>query len=66
MLKYISAAATFKFFSLTAQTKWAYRKLGNLIGQRRKIKNGLEDWRMINARDMLAEIEKGYLGEESK
>ena len=53
MIKYITVASALKMFSLTPQTRWAYRQLGNTVGQRMTMRKGLEEWRMMNAREIL-------------
>ena len=58
MLKYLVTAAALKFFSLTPQTKWAYRQLGNTLGQRARIRHGLDETRLRRAKDILELCER--------
>lgn len=46
MIKYLMTAAALKFFSATPQTRSGYRLLGNSLGQRKRIQNGL-DWEYV-------------------
>jgi SAM-dependent methyltransferase len=54
MFKYLATAAALKFFSLSPQTKKLYRQLGNAWGQKLKVSHGLEPWRLLNAKEILA------------
>jgi cyclopropane fatty-acyl-phospholipid synthase-like methyltransferase len=53
MIKYFTVAAALKFFSSSSQTKWAYRQLGNTLGQRMRIRRGLNTQRLDRARKIL-------------
>ncbi len=58
MIKYLTVAAALKFFSLTPQTKWAYRELGNTLGQKMRIRHGLDATRIRRAKEILRLCEK--------
>jgi SAM-dependent methyltransferase len=58
MIKYVMTATALKFFSLSPQTRQLYRLLGNTVGQRRRIHNGLSDKYVERARHMLDIYEK--------
>src|SRR5271165_3116361 len=58
MITYIGAAAMLKLFSMSPQTKWAYRQFGNIFGQRIRLKRGLEKWRLPEAKETLEIIER--------
>ncbi len=53
MIKYIMTAAALKMFSISPQTKWVYRQLGNTLGQRRRIQRGLGRPRLARAKKIL-------------
>jgi hypothetical protein len=53
MIKYLTVATALKFFSASTQTKWAYRQLGNTVGQRIRIRRGLNAQRLERARKIL-------------
>ncbi len=53
MVKYIMTAATLKMFSISSQTRWVYRQLGNTLGQRRRIQRGLGRPRLVRAKKIL-------------
>lgn len=61
MIRYVGAAATLKFFSISPETKWAYRQFGNIFGQRIRLKHGLEKWRLPAAKKSLDIIEKHHI-----
>jgi SAM-dependent methyltransferase len=80
MVRYVMAAAALKLFSSSPRTKQVYRLLGNTIGQRGRIKQGLsreyverakkilemcEKYRAIQNGDKLLEIGTGWLHWES-
>lgn len=54
MLKYIMTATALKAFSLSPQTKRGYRFLGNTLGQKRRIQEGLSRQYIDRARRILA------------
>jgi SAM-dependent methyltransferase len=58
MLRYMMTAAALKSFSLSPQTRRLYRWLGNTLGQRERIKRGLETPYMDRARKILELFEK--------
>lgn len=58
MIKYFTIAAALKFFSLTPQTKWAYRQLGNTLGQRARVRHGLDRTRLRRAKNILELCER--------
>lgn len=60
MLKYFAAATTLKLFSISPQTKRAYRYLGNILGQRFRLTHGLDKWRMMHARETLELCERHH------
>jgi predicted SAM-dependent methyltransferase len=60
MLKYITTAVALKAFSFTPQTKRAYRKLGNVMGQKKRIQTGLNQKYLGRARKFLELIEKHH------
>lgn len=58
MLKYAMTATALKVFSLSPQTRRGYRFLGNTVGQKKRIQNGL-DWHYIErAKNILALCEQ--------
>ena len=57
MIKYIGTAAALKCFSISPETKWAYRQFANILGQRIRMKRGLERWRMPRAKHILEVIQ---------
>jgi cyclopropane fatty-acyl-phospholipid synthase-like methyltransferase len=80
MFKYAMTATAFKMFSASPQTKQLYRLLGNTVGQKRRIREGLSDlyverakmilelckkYDAIHAGDRLLEIGTGWLHWES-
>src|ERR1700694_855372 len=80
MIKYVMTAAVLKLFSATPQTRQGYRLLGNTLGQRRRIRAGLdrkyvervkrllqwcEQYKAINEGDQMLEIGTGWLHWES-
>ncbi len=60
MIRYIGAAAALKVFSISPQTKWAYRQFGNLLGQRIRMEHGLAKWRMPDAKELVEIIERHH------
>jgi len=44
MFKYVLTAAVLKAFSLNDFTKWAYRKTGNVLGQRKRKKQNINEY----------------------
>jgi SAM-dependent methyltransferase len=54
LLRYLAVAAALKCFSLTPQTRRMYRWLGNTLGQRMRIRRGLDANRLRRAREILA------------
>ena len=60
MIKYTLMAATLKFFSLSSQTKRLYRFLGNTVGQRARVRRGLEQPYIERVQKILALFEKHY------
>jgi ubiquinone/menaquinone biosynthesis C-methylase UbiE len=67
MIKYLAVASAFKIFSVNSKTRWAYRQLGNTLGQRGLLRKELHGWQMKWAREILALINKHQLirdGEE--
>src|SRR3974377_1863310 len=60
MIRYLGTAATLKFFSISPQTKWVYRQLGNTLGQRMRMAHGLERWRLPVAKEILEVIERHH------
>lgn len=58
MIKYMMTATALKFFSLSSQTKHMYRWLGNNLGQRRRIRNGLSEKYIERAKHLLDVYEK--------
>ncbi len=80
MLKYIVTAKTLQLFSTSSQTKQMYRFLGNTLGQRRRIHEGLnqaylerakrllefcQKYALVQDGDKLLEIGTGWLHWES-
>jgi hypothetical protein len=53
MIKYIALAAALKCFSASPQAKWVYRQLGNTLGQKRRIRHGLDMFRVDRVRKLL-------------
>lgn len=60
MIKYVITAAELKLFSTSPQTKQIYRLLGNTLGQRRRIRHGLDEQYMERARWILKLCEKHH------
>jgi len=60
MMKYITIAVTLKAFSFTPQTKRAYRMIGNTLGQKKRIQNGLNQKYLGRARKFLELCEKHH------
>jgi len=60
MLKYITTAVALKAFSFTPQTKRAYRKLGNVMGQKKRIQMGLNQKYLGRATKFLELVEKHH------
>jgi len=58
MIKYMMTATALKFFSLSPQTRHMYRWLGNNLGQRRRIRNGLSEKYIERAKHILDVYEK--------
>jgi cyclopropane fatty-acyl-phospholipid synthase-like methyltransferase len=53
MFKYMTTAAVLKAFSLSPQTKRGYRLLGNTLGQKKRIQNGLSRQYIDRAKHIL-------------
>jgi len=60
MIKYLTVAAALKIFSLSPQTKWTYRQIGNTLGQRMRIKHGLDRPHLNRAKEILELLESHY------
>ena len=60
MMKYLTTAVTLKAFSFTPQTKRAYRMIGNTLGQKKRIQNGLNQKYLGRARKFLESCEKHH------
>jgi SAM-dependent methyltransferase len=60
MIRYLGVAAALKFFSISPQTKRAYRQLGNTLGQRIRVARGLHSWHLLNAKETLELIERHH------
>lgn len=60
MIKYVMTAAALKMFSISPQTKRLYRQLGNTLGQRRRIQQGLSRPRVDRAKRILELCEKHH------
>jgi SAM-dependent methyltransferase len=60
MIKYITLAAALKCFSISPQAKWAYRQLGNTLGQRMRLRSGLESFRIDRVRNLLEIFERHH------
>lgn len=58
MIKYVTSAAALKCFSTSPQAKWVYRQLGNTLGQRRRIRHGLDTFRVDRVRKLLQICER--------
>ncbi len=58
MIKYVTTATALKCFSLSPQTKWMYRQLGNMLGQGIRIQNGLNSQYIERAKRILELCEK--------
>jgi hypothetical protein len=80
MLKYTMTATALKAFSLSQQTKQGYRFLGNTLGQKKRIQNGLtrpyierakqilekcNKYQVIQSGDRIIEIGTGWVHWES-
>ncbi len=61
MLKYVMVASALKVFSITPQTRRAYRKLGNTLGQKMRVQNGLNPMYLERARKILELCEKYHI-----
>lgn len=61
MIKYVTAATALKLFSISPQTKWMYRLLGNTLGQRRRIQHGLDEQYLERAKIILELCEKHHV-----
>jgi SAM-dependent methyltransferase len=60
MFRYLAVAAALKFFSLSPQTKRAYRRLGNTLGQRIRAARSLQRWYLLNAKEVLEVVERHH------
>ncbi len=58
MIKYVMIAILLQCFSLSPQTKWIYRQLGNTLGQSIRIQNGLGRQHIERAKRILELCEK--------
>ncbi len=58
MFKYLMTAAALKMFSISPQTKRFYRLLGNILDQRRRIQEGLNEYYVDRARKILELCER--------
>ncbi len=59
MFKYVMTAAALKAFSVTPQTRYGYRMLGNTLGQRQRVHAGL-DWKYVERVKRLLQWCKQY------
>ncbi len=53
MIKYLMTAAALKVFSTSPQTKHMYRRLGNIVDQRRRIQQGLSPYYVDRTKKIL-------------
>jgi SAM-dependent methyltransferase len=60
MIRYLGVAAALKFFSFSPLTKWAYRQLGNTLGQSIRMRRGLTKSYLLNAKETLELIENHH------
>src|SRR6266566_6861868 len=60
MIKYVMAAAALKCFSFTPQTRRVYRKLGNTLGQKKRVQIGISQMYLERSRKILELCEKHH------
>jgi SAM-dependent methyltransferase len=60
MIKYVMTAAALKLFSVSPQTKRMYRLLGNIVDQRRRIREGLDTYYLDRAKRILELCERHH------
>ena len=58
MFKYLMTAAALKMFSISPRTKRFYRLLGNIVDQRRRIREGLNEYYVDRAKKILELYER--------
>jgi cyclopropane fatty-acyl-phospholipid synthase-like methyltransferase len=60
MIKYLMTAAALKSFSISPQTKRVYRLLGNILDQRRRMREGLNTYYVDRTKKILELCEKHH------
>jgi hypothetical protein len=65
MVKYIALAAALKLFSGSPQMRWLYRQLGNTLGQRMRVRRGLDSRRLNRAKKILELCERHHVIQRS-
>src|SRR6266700_7502456 len=64
MIKYLMTAAALKVFSTSPQTKHMYRRLGNIVDQRRRIQQGLSPYYIDRTKKILELCKKNHAIQE--